>query len=138
MSTGSCFLVDDDAEDREIFAMALKKAKADYVCDTAKNGKDAIELMQNCDKIPGYIFVDLNMPMISGRECVKAFNTIERLADVPIIVYTTSSNSKDIEDIKNAGADHYLVKPNSFSALVVILEQLLTKKGLPFYIDANN
>ncbi|MFD2600745.1 response regulator [Flavobacterium suzhouense] len=138
MSTGSCFLVDDDADDREIFAMALKKAHASYVCDMAKNGADAIKAMQESDIVPGYIFVDLNMPMISGKECVEAFKKIYRLADVPVIVYTTSSHPKDVEDIKNAGADHYLVKPNSFSALVGILEELLTKKELPFYIDANN
>lgn len=138
MSAGSCFLVDDDEDDREIFTLALKKAQAGYVCDMAKNGKEAIEAMQKCDVVPGYIFVDLNMPLISGRECIAAFNKIERLAEVPIIAYTTSSLSKDVEDVKNLGAAHYLVKPTKFTALVSLLEDLFTKEDMPFYIDANS
>ncbi|PZR24394.1 MAG: response regulator [Flavobacterium psychrophilum] len=137
MSTGSCFLVDDDADDREIFALALKKAKADYVCDMAKDGNDAIEMMQNCDKVPGYIFVDLNMPMVTGRECIVAFKKIPRLADVPIIVYSTSSHEKDIADLKDLGADYYLVKPTKFSVLVSALEDIFAGKAVPFLIGAD-
>ena len=137
MSAGSCFLVDDDADDREIFALALKKANAGYVCDMAKNGREAIEAIQNCDKVPGYIFVDLNMPLVSGRDCVTAFKNIPRLEKVPIIVYTTSSLTKDVEELKHLGATHYLVKPTRFTVLVAQLEELFTKKDMPFFIDAN-
>lgn len=137
MSIRSCFLVDDDADDREIFAMALKKAHAEYVCDMAKNGKEAIEAIQNCDIVPGYIFVDLNMPQVSGRECVMAFKNIDRLENVPIIVYTTSSLTRDVDDIRNLGATHYLVKPTRFTALVALLEDLFAQKEMPFFIDAN-
>lgn len=138
MSNGSCFLIDDDADDREIFAMALKKARAGYVCTTAKSGKEAIEALHNCDKMPGHIFIDLNMPLVSGRDCVAAIKNIGHLKNVPIIVYTTSSHEKDVSDIKNLGATHYLVKPTRFSALVALLEDLFAKKDLPFFIDANN
>lgn len=137
MSNGSCFLIDDDADDREIFAMALKKANAGYVCTMAKNGKEAIEVLHNCDKIPGHIFIDLNMPLVSGRECVAAIKNISRLKNVPVIVYTTSSHEKDVEDIKNSGATHYLVKPTRFSALVALLVDIFTENDLPFFIDAN-
>ena len=138
MSKGFCFLIDDDADDREIFAMALKKANAGYVCTMAKNGKEAIEAMNSCDKVPGYIFVDLNMPLVSGRDCVTAFKRLNHLENVSIIVYTTSSNQKDVDDVKNLGASHYLVKPTKFSALVALLEDIFTKSSLPFFIDTNN
>lgn len=136
MSLRSCFLIDDDEDDREIFAMALQKANADFVCKTAKNGKEALENVAKHDFVPGYIFVDLNMPMVSGRECVAALRKIDRLALVPVIVYTTSSFAKDIEDVKMLGASHYLIKPSSFSALVAALEKLFAAEGsLPFLLE---
>jgi len=138
MSAGSCFLIDDDEDDREIFAMALKKAHAGFVCAMAKNGKEAIAHVTEGDFIPGYIFVDLNMPLVSGRECVAAFKKVERFADVPIIVYTTSSFEKDVEDLKNLGATHYLVKPTSFTTLVTLLEKIFSEKDLPFFIYEKN
>ena len=138
MSDCSCFLIDDDQDDREIFALALKKANAGYVCDFAKNGREAIEAVHSCDVVPSYIFVDLNMPLISGGECVEAFKKIRRLKDVPIIVYTTSSLTKDVSEIQHLGATHYLVKPTSFSGLVTVLESILSKRPLPFFIDVNS
>ena len=137
MSAGSCFLIDDDDDDREIFAQALKKASAGYVCDFAKNGKEAIEAVHRCDVVPDYIFVDLNMPLISGRECVKAFKELSRLKDVPIIVYTTSALAKEVDEIQDLGATNYLVKPTSFSRLVGVLEEILSGKDLPFFINVN-
>ena len=116
--------------------MALQKANADFVCKTAKNGKEALENAAKHDFVPNYIFVDLNMPMVSGRECVVALRKIDRLAHVPIIVYTTSSFGKDIEDVKALGATHYLIKPSSFTALVAALEKIFaTETILPFLID---
>lgn len=138
MNQRSCFLIDDDEDDREIFAMALKKANADYVCTTANNGRDALEIVANSDFIPNYVFVDLNMPMVSGRECLTALKKVKRFTDVPIIVYTTSSHSKDIEDTQSLGASHYLVKPTSIAELTRLLTDVFTKKELPFLLSEIN
>lgn len=135
MSQRSCFLIDDDEDDREIFAMALKNANADYVCSMAKNGRDALDLVANSDFVPDYVFVDLNMPMVSGRECLTGLKKVKRFAAVPIIVYTTSSHSKDIEDMLNLGASHYLIKPTSLTELIRLLKDIFTKKDLPFLIE---
>lgn len=129
-----CFLIDDDADDREIFALALRKAQADLVCTTAANGREAIIQIREGDTVPAYIFVDLNMPMISGKEVLAALKKIDRLKEVPIIAYTTSSLKKDVEDVKKLGAAHYLVKPTSFGALTSILTDIFNDKDLPFYI----
>ena len=134
----SCFLIDDDEDDREIFAMALKNANADYVCSMAKNGRDALDVVANSDFVPAYIFVDLNMPLVSGRECLVALKKVKRFAGVPVIVYTTSSHSKDIDDMLHLGADHYLIKPTSLTALVGLLTNIFTEKELPFLLSDIN
>ena len=62
-----CFIVDDDEDDREIFAIALQDADKSYKCLTAINGKEALEKLKSDETlIPDFIFLDLNMPFMSG------------------------------------------------------------------------
>lgn len=133
MSIQSCFLIDDDADDREIFALALQKARGISRCTMAANGLDAVKIINESDFIPTYIFVDLNMPLMSGRDCLQAIKK-SRLASVPVIVYTTSSNRRDIEDTQQLGASHYLVKPTSVNVLSSMLTGIFNNGSLPFYL----
>ncbi|RUT69544.1 response regulator [Flavobacterium cupreum] len=124
-----CFLIDDDEDDRDIFALALLKANAESNCITATNGEDALDLLRKqSDFIPDYIFLDLNMPLMDGRACLSELRKQARLDTVPIIIFTTSSYSKDIEDTLNLGASHYLVKPTSLNELVSILTSFFEGK----------
>lgn len=133
MSFRSCFLIDDDDDDRDIFALALKKAHGENKCIMAKNGIDAVKIINEDDFTPTHIFVDLNMPLMSGKECLQALKKT-RFARVPVIVYTTSSNAKDIEETQQLGATHYLVKPTSISNLSRILTNLFNGGKLPYFI----
>jgi DNA-binding NtrC family response regulator len=133
MSIQSCFLIDDDDDDRDIFALALENAHGISRCIMAKNGVDAVKIINETDFVPEYIFIDLNMPLMSGKECLLALKK-SRLAAVPIIVYTTSSNCTDVEETKKMGATHYLVKPTSVTALTDILSNIFSAAALPYYL----
>ena len=117
-----CFLIDDDEDDREIFSLALSTANSSSTYVTATNGEDALRILEDQpDYIPDFIFLDLNMPFMDGRSCLKELRKISKLRDVPVIMFTTSSYSKDIEDTLKLGASHYLIKPSSLNGLVEIL-----------------
>lgn len=117
-----CFLIDDDEDDREIFSLALSTANTSSTYITAINGEDALRILEEQqDYIPDFIFLDLNMPFMDGRSCLKALRKIPKLRDIPIIIFTTSSYAKDIEDTLKLGASHYLIKPTSLNSLVAIL-----------------
>lgn len=133
MSIRSCFLIDDDDDDRDIFALALKKAYGENKCVMAKNGIDAVKIIDEDNFTPTHIFVDLNMPLMSGKDCLRVLKK-SRFSRVPVIVYTTSSNAKDIEETQKLGATHYLVKPTSISNLSRILNNLFDEEKLPYYI----
>lgn len=133
MSIRSCFLIDDDDDDRDIFAIALQKANGENECVMAKNGIDAVKIINEENFTPTYIFVDLNMPLMSGKECLQVLKK-SRFARIPVIVYTTSSNTKDIEETQRLGATHYLVKPTSVSILSRILTNLFNGGKLPYYL----
>jgi DNA-binding NtrC family response regulator len=137
MSIQSCFLIDDDDDDREIFALALRRANGINNCIMAANGLDAVKIINESDITPAYIFVDLNMPLMSGRDCLQAIKR-SRLASIPVIVYTTSSNFKDIEDTQQLGASHYLVKPTSVSRLSTMLTGIFNSGALPYFLTADS
>lgn len=135
MKQPTCFLIDDDDDDREIFVMALEKASQSLKCVTAKNGVEALKLIeQDNEFVPDFVFLDLNMPYMTGKECLKIIKQNERLNATPVIIYTTSSYSKDIEETKAMGASHFLVKPSGMGNLTNILSDLLKKSEMPFLI----
>ena len=120
------FLVDDDLDDRELFADALTVINENIRLDTAVNGVDALEKLTNEAWLkPDYIFMDMNMPLMNGIECLKALKKIPLLADIKVIMYSTSSYSKDIQEAKDEGAFEYLVKPFSFPELCEKIRQIV-------------
>lgn len=139
MNSPVCFLIDDDEDDREIFAIALESACGHCSLVTAKNGLDALRIVdEDAGFVPDFIFVDLNMPYISGIECLEKIKLYPHLSQVPVIIYTTSSYQKDIDDTQQLGASHFLVKPSGLGALIDILSGLFAKNDMPFYLNSDN
>lgn len=124
-----CFLIDDDHEDQEIFSLALNAIDEDIDCVTASDGVDALDKLR-IDRgfTPHFIFLDLNMVRMNGRECLKEIKKIPHLINIPVIIYSTSAAQKDITETKLLGATDYIVKPPSISILTKRLEQVLRKE----------
>lgn len=123
-----CFLIDDDNDDQEIFILALDTIGKDIHCITANDGIEALNKLQtDTDFIPDFIFLDLNMARMNGRECLVEMKKIPRLNNTPIIIYSTSSELKDLAETKQLGAADYIVKPPSISILTKRLEQVLSR-----------
>jgi CheY-like chemotaxis protein len=120
------FLVDDDIDDHEIFKSALAKVDEDLALITATNGYEALEALSAADTLPDYIFVDLNMPRMGGLQFLKEIKQTETLKDIPVIIYTTSSNPGDIAKTKELGAVSFVTKPSRFSELCSFLQTLVS------------
>ena len=119
------FLVDDDKDDREIFIEALAEIDNSFKCYTAENGEDAINKLHVDSFVPDFIFLDLNMPRMNGRECLVEIKNITRLEDIPVIIYTTSSLQKEREELVKLGASMFITKPANFRELCHSLKQVL-------------
>lgn len=123
-----CFLIDDDDDDQEIFSLALSNIDDDINCVTANDGIEALKKLNLETQFkPHFIFLDLNMVRMSGKDCLVEIKKIPRLSDVPVIIYSTSSEQKDILETKELGAADYIVKPPSMAMLEKRLEQVLRK-----------
>src|SRR6266498_4371797 len=91
-------------------------------------GKEALQLLQNAIVKPHYIFMDLNLPVMNGKECLREIKKKPRFADTPVIIYSTSKLKTDMEEVYKLGATHFLTKPNSFHGIVKIISDVLKGK----------
>lgn len=105
-------IVDDDADDRQLFIDAVKDFDEDIVCVSAKDGKEALDLLNDLNtSLPDYIFLDLRMPRFNGKRCLMEIKKNERLKEIPVIIYTTSRELEDSKELKEMGALHFISKP---------------------------
>ncbi len=90
------FLIDDDSDDREIFEETLLSLNIGLKYEEAKNGAEAWEkLNSETFPKPDLIFLDLNMPIMDGRQFLKHLKQDKKFSNIPVIIYTTSSNQPD-------------------------------------------
>lgn len=120
------FMIDDDQDDREIFAEAILKCYPNIEITFAVDGSEALEILRACNRYPDVIFLDYNMPRMTGIECLRALKGQEKTRSIPIIMYTTSGDARDRNITAMLGADHFMRKPNSFDDLCLELKGVLT------------
>lgn len=117
-------LVDDDQDDIDLFSEAIREIDSSIVLLTALNGEDALKILESdIFEKPDLVFLDLNMPVMSGLDCLRAIKSRLK-TPVPVTIYTTSQNPLDYSRCIELGAD-FLSKPNNFSTLRSALKQKL-------------
>ena len=122
----SILLVEDDIDDYMFFRDALGDSGLNVDLKTATRCTNILEVIGTAkDKMPQIIFLDLHMPMVSGNECLKLIRSMPYLNSVPVVIYSTSASSFDIDDTFSGGANLYFTKPSSFQLLVTALKNIL-------------
>ena len=122
----SILYVDDDLEDIEIFQDAVRTVDPAIQYIPAHSGRELFELLNNEGLIPDHIVLDINMPGMDGKTCLKEIRKYPKFNGVNVIVYSTNSFPKDIEQIKSLGAT-FIRKANSFNDLCDMIRNLTTK-----------
>lgn len=121
------FLIDDDSDDQEIFALALEEIFRSYTCVTAKNGVEALEKLRSGNVKPDYIFLDLNMPRMNGKQCLAEIRKESVLNKIPVIIYSTSSESHHMEQMITMGASAFVTKPPVIAELIASLRDVFDR-----------
>jgi DNA-binding response OmpR family regulator len=109
-------LADDDADDREFFQEALSEAGIQAILTTLENGDELMDFLSDIKEPPPphIIILDINMPRKSGKACLLEIRKDKKFDDTPIIMFSTSTHHKDIEDTYNQGANLYVSKLSFF------------------------
>ena len=112
------FIVDDDEDDQLFLHEAVNDLKIPVDFFFANNGEIALrQLREKTVPIPHFIFLDLNMPKLHGKECLIEIKKLSAYSQVPVIIYSTSLHQKDVHEIMQLGADYFLTKPTRISEL---------------------
>jgi DNA-binding response OmpR family regulator len=122
-------IIDDDTEDRELFLEALREVDGNIKGISAQDGREALRLLENeLVILPDFIFLDINMPMMNGKECLVNLKKHLKLKTIPIVMYSTTSDTNEIKDFYKLGAYDFLIKPSNFRNLVEALESIIARK----------
>lgn len=114
LSDKHIMVIDDDEDDRKMFCRSLREAGGEIGCLRASNGKDALEYLLRCENsLPEIIFLDINMPVMTGWEFLAKIKKESRLKSVPVIMFSTSSNQRDVQIAYDLGVAGYCVKPDN-------------------------
>jgi CheY-like chemotaxis protein len=111
--------VDDDEDDRHVLADVLEQVDPKVNAVFAENGLKAIEYLYDRSQsaqLPCLIVLDLNMPILDGKETFKKIRNELKLADIPIIIFTSSHNPNDQTMFRSVGTE-FITKPDDFSKL---------------------
>ena len=120
-------LADDDEEDREIFTEAIREVAPQVEVNMAVNGQQLMHMLNAQDTpLPHIIFLDLNMPIKDGHECLSEIRSDQRLKHIPIIIYSTSTSREHIDETFKSGASFYMPKPDSFRDLKTLAKKVIS------------
>jgi CheY-like chemotaxis protein len=126
-------MVEDDPDDVFAFKRMIKKMNSPVQLSVVSNGKAALEYLERKggfeklknEKLPDLILLDLNMPIMNGKEVLVEIKQQKELASIPVIVFTTSKFDDEIRVCYELGASSYLVKPASVQDFESTLNSLL-------------
>ncbi len=121
------YLVDDDKDDRDLFTEVLSELSLKTEIATFNNGVDLMaNLLDQNQKLPDVIFLDLNMPLMNGEECLADIRREPQLYAIPVVIYSTYFDEHKVALLREKGADRYLQKPTSYDQLKVSIERTIT------------
>jgi CheY-like chemotaxis protein len=129
----SLLVIEDSQADFESLTRVMKSLNFSYPIYRCANGDTALEfLFQKGDYAepqtaprPNLILLDLNLPGTDGRDVLKTLKKNEKLKLIPIVVFTTSFNQKDVKFCYSQGANNYILKPMGVSALTDTINILI-------------
>ncbi|MEB3216424.1 MAG: response regulator [Nostocales cyanobacterium 94392] len=126
-------VVEDSDEDFEAFRRFIQKSAISNPVYRCIDGEDALDFLyrqgnyQNFAQAPrpSIILLDLNLPGTDGREVLEQIKQDEVLKTIPIVVYTTSSNPRDIETCYRFGVNSYILKPMNITKAKAVMQSIV-------------
>lgn len=125
--------IDNDAEDMDLFCDAIKVVDPSITFLSALGGQEALVLLSSIKEIkqlPEYVFLDVNMPQMDGKDTLKEIRKIERHRSMQIVMLSTGLSPRDHEEYKQLGADLFMSKATSFEGLCDKLKAILKTQVL--------
>jgi CheY-like chemotaxis protein len=121
-------LVDDDEDDLHILSSTLKQMGSSYEILQAHDGADALSQLRQLRQtgnLPSLIIMDINMPRMDGKQTLTAIKSDDSLADIPIVIFSTSSSEVDKMFFQKKNVE-MITKPVEFKTFYDVAQKLLS------------
>ena len=133
-------IAEDSDEDFEVLELLMQQMKVQNPIHRCTNGDKVLDFIYQEGKcgnrravpLPSVILLDLNLPGIDGREVLEQLKSDRSFKDIPIVIFTTSSNPKDIKFCYQNGANGYLIKPVDIDEL-----ERIVRAFVEYWLQAN-
>lgn len=126
MSGKVVLLVEDNPKDEVLTLRALKKSNVDGVIIVVRDGAEALDYLfrkgkfkeREIEEIPRFILLDLKLPKLDGFSVLRKIRSDSRTKKLPVVIFTSSSEEKDLNNGYELGANSYICKPIDFEKFV--------------------
>ena len=118
-------MADDDMDDYYLFKTALYEVNESVKLTYFGSCDSLLDYLKTSNNLPDLIVLDINMPGTDGYNCLIAIKNDSKIADIPVIFYSTSSEPVLIQNAYDSGARQYIVKPYSIELLKEYIRELL-------------
>ncbi len=117
-------IAEDDPDDQLLLQTAFLENGEQHKLNFVGNGVDLLFHLNNINdridgnEFPDFIMLDLNMPRKNGRETLQDIKQHPVFRKIPVIIYTTTRDEREIKRCYELGANTYIVKPANFESMV--------------------
>jgi response regulator RpfG family c-di-GMP phosphodiesterase len=115
-------VAEDDDEDFELFAEAIRDLSLKVILERAENGDILMKILH--EQIPDLLFLDVLMPCKNGKDCLFEIRSHRKFDDLPIVVYSSVRDSRSVEFFYRQRTNLYVFKPQTYRQLVAALEKI--------------
>ena len=125
-------LVEDNPDDQDLARIANGRLNTPFRLEIAEDGQDAFERLRAAitpggepgGQMPDLLLVDLSMPRMDGLSFLRKLRQEPGLSRLPVLIFTTSTASKDVANCYEAGCNSYIVKPMDISDLTSVFDTI--------------
>jgi CheY-like chemotaxis protein len=121
-------LIDDDKDDLMLIKHTIMEINNSYILHEVENGNVALEYLHdalNTGRLPCLVLLDINMPVLDGKQFLEIIKADDAFAKIPIVVLTTSANTEDENFCKKYDVE-MLTKPFKMKLLFESVKQVLS------------
>lgn len=125
--------VDDDVDDQLIVSETIQEIDDSIEVATALNGQEALEFLDQAKSsgdLPCLIIMDINMPLIDGKQALVEIKKDKTLDHVPVVMFTTSSSQLDMAFCEKYGVE-FITKPINMQDFRNTIQKLLSLRATP-------
>jgi CheY-like chemotaxis protein len=121
----SIFIADDDEDDVSFVKTAISELNSNIDLRHFLNGKQLLEsLHANYNNLPSFVLLDLNMPILDGRQTLKLIRQNKKLKNLRVIILSTSGHPQERELCYQTGATNYITKPYEYPKYLEVIKLL--------------